>query len=187
MTQAPVRKLAVLLHAGVVGSTALVQANESLAHQRIQACFKNFAGIIESYGGIAQELRGDALIAEFERASDAVSAALASQSDQSGFNATLVDQIRATLRIGIAMGEVVIADHTITGAGIVVAQRLEQLAQPGGVVIQGAAYETIPRWLPFDYQALGEQTLKGFDETVRAFQVTLQADADMPLPEPPAS
>ena len=187
MTQAPVRKLAVLLHADVVGSTALVQANESLAHQRIQACFKNFAGIIESYGGVARELRGDALIAEFERASDAVSAALAFQSDQSGFNATLADQIRTTLRIGIAMGEVIIADQTITGAGIVMAQRLEQLAQPGGVVIQGAAYETIPRWLPFDYQALGEQILKGFDETVRAFQVTLQADADMPLPEPPSA
>ena len=30
------RKLAVILHADVVGSTALVQQNETLAHQRMQ-------------------------------------------------------------------------------------------------------------------------------------------------------
>ena len=181
------RKLAVLLHADVIDSTALVQANEALAHQRFQSCFQYFAGIIKSYGGVAHEVRGDAVVAEFKRASDAVSAALAFQSDQAGFIALLDDPIRPTLRSGISIGEVVIADRTITGAGIVMAQRLEQLAPPGGVVIQGAAYETIPRRLPFHYQALGEQTIKGFDETVRAFQVALQAGAEIPEPELPSA
>ena len=129
MTQLPVRKLAVLLHADVVDSTALVQANEALAHQRILSCFQYLAGIIKSYGGTAHEVRGDALIAEFERASDAVSAALAFQSDQAGFIAMLADQIRPTVRIGISIGEVVIADRTITGAGIVMAQRLDPIQQ----------------------------------------------------------
>ena len=73
------RKLAVILHADVVGSTSLVQQNESLAHERIQATFHNFSETIKSYGGIAREIRGDALVAEFDRASDTVSAALAFQ------------------------------------------------------------------------------------------------------------
>ena len=73
------RKLAVILHADVVGSTSLVQQNETLAHERIQAAFHNFAEIIKSYGGIAREVRGDALVAEFSRASDAVPAAIAFQ------------------------------------------------------------------------------------------------------------
>jgi adenylate cyclase len=186
VTQLPLRKLAVLVHADIVDSTVLVQANEVLAHQRILACFQYFSGIIKSYGGITRELRGDVLVAEFERASDAVSAALAFQSDQAGFNALLNDPIRTSLRIGISIGEVIIADETITGAGIVMAQRLEQLAPPGGVVVQGAACETIPRRLPFDYHSLGEQTLKGFDDTVRAFQVSLQAGGVIPEPDPPA-
>jgi class 3 adenylate cyclase len=66
------RKLAVILHADVVGSTSLVQKNEALAHERIQSVFHSFAKTIEAYGGLARELRGDALVAEFERASDAV-------------------------------------------------------------------------------------------------------------------
>jgi adenylate cyclase len=181
--QLPVRKRAVLLHADVVDSSALVQANEALAHQRILSCFKYLAGVIKSYGGTAHEVRGDAMIAEFERASDAVCAALAFQSDQAGFIALLEDPIRPTLRIGISIGEVVVAGRTITGAGIVMAQRLEQLASPGGIVIQGAAHETIPRRLPFDYQSLGELSVKGFYETVRAFQVKLQVGAEIPEPD----
>jgi class 3 adenylate cyclase len=98
-----------------------------------------------------RELRGDALLAEFERASDAVTAGLAFQIEQTDHGAQFKDAIVPSVRIGIAMGEVVIADDTVTGAGVVLAQRLEQLAEPGGVVIQGAAYETVPRRLTFSY------------------------------------
>jgi len=64
-------KLAVILHADVAGSTALMRQNEQLAHERIQASFHRFADTIGSYHGKVIELRGDALLAEFERASDA--------------------------------------------------------------------------------------------------------------------
>ena len=73
--------------------------------------------------------------------------------------------------MGIALGEVVVADDTMTGAGVVLAQRLEQLARPGGVVVQGAGYETIPKHLPFQFESLGSKRLKGFNEPVRAFAV----------------
>ena len=59
------RKLAVILHADVVGSTLLVQQNETLAHERIQAVFHHFSETIKTYGGVTRELRGDALVAEF--------------------------------------------------------------------------------------------------------------------------
>ena len=75
-------KLAVILHADVVGSTALVQQDEQKAHARIQDSFQRFGKTISNYHGQVRELRGDALLAEFERASDAISAALSFQSDQ---------------------------------------------------------------------------------------------------------
>jgi adenylate cyclase len=139
------RKLAVILHADVVGSTSLVQKNESLAHKRIQAAFQHFSETINAYGGIAREIRGDALVAEFERTSDAVAAALAFQALNGELNATLDDEIQPQLRIGISLGEVIVADNTITGAGVVLAQRLEQLADSGDVVVQGAVTETPTR------------------------------------------
>ena len=131
------RKLAVILHADVVDSTALVRQDETLAHQRIQDAFQRFSITIKRHDGIAHEIRGDALVAEFGKASDAVSASLAFQATNAIHNEQLSDDLKPVLRIGIAMGEVVIADSTVTGEGVVLAQRLEQLAEQGGVCIQG--------------------------------------------------
>ena len=177
------RKLAVLLHADVVESTSLVQKDETLAHERIQDTFRRFSETIGNYGGVALEIRGDALVAEFARVSDSVSASLAFQAANITLNEQLSDDIRPILRIGIAMGEVVVADNTVTGEGIVLAQRLEQLAEPGSVCIQGAAYETVPKRLPFDYESLGDQELKGFDRPVRVYAITLKPDGKIPAPD----
>ena len=70
MEKHPPRKLAVILHADVVDSTSLVQKNETLAHERIQDTFQRFSETISAYNGVAHEIRGDALVAEFDRASD---------------------------------------------------------------------------------------------------------------------
>lgn len=180
------RKLAILLHADVVGSTALVQQNETLAHERIQDTFRRFSETISNHNGIAHEIRGDALVAEFSRASDAVSASLAFQTVNINHNDQRSEDIRPALRIGIAMGEVVVADNTVTGEGVVLAQRLEQLAEPGGVCIQGATYETLPKRLPFDYENLGERHFKGFDEPVRAYAASLKPEGVIPEPVTPA-
>ncbi len=177
------RKLAVILHADVVGSTSLVQKNEALAHERIQSVFHDFSETIHSYGGNTREIRGDALVAEFDRASDAVASALAFQSEVDNPDSIPEDDIRPILRIGISLGEVVIADNTITGAGVVLAQRLEQLADAGGVVVQGSVSETVPTRMPFEFESLGEQTLKGFDQPVRAFVTRLRVGETVPAPE----
>ncbi len=176
-------KLAVILHADVVGSTALVQQDKELAHERIQDTFQRFCDTIEKYKGHVLELRGDALLAEFERASDAVTAALSFQVDHAYHNVRLKDDLRPTVRVGIAMGEVVIADSTATGAGVVQAQRVEQLAYPGGVCITAAMYEALSKRLPFDLESLGEQALKGFDDPVRVYRVELSPGELIPPPQ----
>jgi adenylate cyclase len=177
------RKLAVILHADVVGSTLLVQKNEILAHECIQAAFNTFSRTISAYGGKAREIRGDALVAEFDRASDAVTAAIAFQALNVESNATIEGEIKPELRIGISLGEVVIADNTITGVGVVLAQRLEQLAKPGGIVVQGSVSETVPTRMPFEFEGLGEKMVKGFDRPVRAFSVRLKSGEILPPPD----
>jgi len=183
VSQTLVRKLAVLLHADVIGSTTLVQKNEMLAHERIQHTFQQFSNTIKDYGGTTRELRGDALVAEFDRASDAVAAALVFQVQNGESNATLDDDIQPELRIGISLGEVIIADNTITGAGVVLAQRLEQLAETGGVVVQESISETVPIRMPFEFENLGDKTLKGFDQPVRVYAARLRQGEELPQPE----
>jgi adenylate cyclase len=176
-------KLAVILHADVADSTRLVQQDEQLAHERIQDAFRRFSENIEKYMGSVLELRGDALLAEFERPSDAVTAALSFQADQAYHNSRTKDGARPTVRVGIAMGEVIVADNTVTGAGVVLAQRIEQLADPGGLCITEALHEAIPKRMPFDLENLGEQVLKGFDDPVRVYRAELSAGHSIPAPQ----
>ena len=183
MSKQAQRELVVVLHADVVGSTAMVHQNESVAHARIRDAFQSFARTIALYGGTAHEIRGDALLAEFSRASDAVSAALSFQSDNTRWTESLQDDIRPEVQVGISLGEVIIADGTLTGVGAVLAQRLEQLAKPGGVVVQGTVSETVPSRMPFDFVNMGEHSLKGFEHPVRAFAAGLRTGESLPAPE----
>ena len=177
-------KLAIILHADVAGSTQLVQQDERLAHERIQDAFMRFSETIEKYHGRVRELRGDALLAGFELPSDAVTAALVFQADHASYIEQLGDDIRPTVRVGIAMGEVIIADNTVTGAGVVLAQRVEQLSEPGSVCITAAIHEGLPMRLPFDQADIGEQQVKGFDEPIRIYRVELKLGQALPQPDP---
>ena len=177
MPDPPPRRLAVILHADVVGSTALVQVNETLAHQRIRDAFGRLSTAVNAQGGTVHEIRGDALVAEFPSASDAVEAGLAFQAENSASIEDLPDDVKPAVRVGIAGGEVVIADETVTGEAVILAQRLEQMAKSGGVCIQGTARETVPRRLPFAYRNLGECEVKGFREPIRVYSVTRTDDA----------
>ena len=175
-------KLAVLLHADIVGSTLMVQRNEAAAHERIKMTFQRFSEVIDSYQGRVREIRGDALVAQLERASDAVTATLAFQDSQVRHNEKSNDDILPELRVGIALGEVIIDDHIVTGPGVVLAQRVEQLATPGGLCITAAIHEALPTRMPFDQVDLGDNELKGFDEKVRVYRVAARHGVSIPTP-----
>ena len=175
-------RLAVIFHADVVGSTALVRRDESIAHDRIQETFRVFSETVQRYRGDVHEIRGDALVAEFSRASDAVIATIAAQASSLSRNAELTDEIVPIVRVGIALGEVVVDDRTVTGAGVVLAQRLEQMAEPYGICASEAIREAVPDRLPVDYKDLGSQEAKGFDEPVHAYALALRSGETIPEP-----
>ena len=174
--------LAVILHADVEGSTELVHQDKQLAHERIQNSFQRFSNIIEKYHGQVLELRGDALLASFVNASDAVKTALAFQADHNYHISQLPDDFRPLIRVGISMGEVVIADNTVTGTGVVQAQRVEQLADPGGICITTAIHESLSKRTSFEFLSLGDQVLKGFDHPIHVYRVELKPGESVPAP-----
>jgi len=176
---------AVILHADIADSTELVQQDKRLAYQRIQDSFGRFSNAIEKHYGHVLEISGDLLLAEFGHAADAVSASLAFQLDQAAYNERLRDDPRPTIRVGIAMGEIIMADNTITGWGVVQAQRVEQLAHPGGVYITSEIKQALVESLPVDFEVLGENTLRNFDypDTQSVYRVQLKPGELVPPPD----
>ena len=74
------------------------------------------------------------------------------------------------------------ADNTVTGSGVVLAQRIEQLAGAGGLCISAAIHEAVPRRLPVELKSLGDQSVKGFDELVRVYSVSERKEKGTPEP-----
>jgi class 3 adenylate cyclase/TolB-like protein/Tfp pilus assembly protein PilF len=174
-------RFAFILHADIVGSTDLVQQDERIAHGKIRDALTRLSNAVRDYNGTTHEIRGDALVAEFEKASDAVCAALVYQEANEALSRSKTGA-SPRVRIGIAMGEVVVANRTVTGAGVVLAQRLEQLAEAGEVVVQGAACESIPQRMPFSFASLGEHDVKGFDRPVRGYRAATAPGRSLPQP-----
>ena len=177
------RSRAVLLHAEVSESATLAQLNDQLARDRITYTFNRLSEVIGRYGGEAKKPREDTLIAEFDRASDAVCSALDYQERHTKFLKQLGDEIRPALRIGVSLGEVEFTDNTVTGEHFVRAQRIEHLAEPGGLCITAAIHDALPKHMPFNQVSLGEQEVAGFDEAVRVYRVELKQGESIPSPE----
>jgi hypothetical protein len=76
-------------------------------------------------------------------------------------------------RIGINLGDVVVEGDDLLGDGVNVAARLEQICEPGGILISGTAYDHLQGKvdLPLDYR--GEQHVKNIARNVRTYSVRL--------------
>lgn len=177
------RKHAVLIYADVTDSAELLKRDQGLSRQRMREAFHGFAEMISIYTGTVRAYRGDSLVADFERPSHAVAAALSFQRRNHLRNELLEGYIRPHFRIGISLGNLVISDGTITGPGVVIAQRLGRLAEVDGIVVQDNVYDAIPNRLPFDFDNLGEQRFPGVDQTLRAFSVRIDPAQPIPGPE----
>jgi adenylate cyclase len=171
------RKLVVIVHADVAGYASLMARDEDLAHQRVNAAFDLLEEAVGRYGGLVAEKRGDALLAEFAGPSDALGAALVFQREIEERHRAIEDEIRPRMRIGINLGEVIADRGTVWGPGVNLAQRVEQLAPPGGVAISDTVYNAISKSLPVDYVDLGEQQVK--ESAVRAYEARLRSGEPM--------
>ena len=77
------------------------------------------------------------------------------------------------LRIGINLGDVVADGADILGDGVNVAARLEQLCDPGGVLVSETVREHVGNRIDLVFEDIGPQLLKNIERPVRAHRLLL--------------
>ena len=80
-------------------------------------------------------------------------------------------------RIGINVGDVMLKDGDIFGDGVNIAARLEGLADPGGICISRGIHDHVMKKLPFEFEDLGEQSVKNIAQPVRVYRLLLDERA----------
>ena len=78
----------------------------------------------------------------------------------SSHNGVLLDAQRMRFRIGINLGDVMVEGNDVYGDGVNVAARLQQMAEPGGILISGPVYDQVHNKLSMGFDCLGHQHVK---------------------------
>jgi hypothetical protein len=128
---------------------------------------------------------GDAILAEFNSAVEAVRCATDIQAALSTRNDQLPLSRQVRFRIGINLGDVMIQGQDLLGDGVNVAARLQTAAQPGGICISGSVHDQITNKLSLSFQSLGAMNFKNIQQPVRTFSITA-ADGVPDRPSPKA-
>jgi adenylate cyclase len=180
------RRLAAILAADVAGYSRLMERDEAGTLARLKAHRKELVDpLVAGHCGRVVKLMGDGALVEFASAVDAVECAAAIQEGMAGREAGVPEAERVRFRIGVNLGDVIReADGDLYGDGVNVAARLEQLAEPGGVVVSGTAFDHLRGGLGRAFAPLGEQRLKNIERPVRAYRMVLGDGTQ--LPERPA-
>jgi len=185
------QRLAAILAADVAGYSRLMSLDERATVAALDAARAVFRGQIEAHAGRVIDMAGDSVLAAFETAAGAVSAALAVQQSLAESVKDQPQDRRMRFRIGVHMGDVIEkADGSVYGDGVNIAARLESLAEPGGITVSDAVHGAVRGKVGAQFVDQGEQQVKNIAYPVRAFgvsaagQVSSIAPATAPKFEP---
>ena len=190
------RRLAAILSADAVGYSRLMSRDDEATVRTLDAHRRSIERLIGGFRGRLVDAPGDNLLGEFPSVVGAVRCAVEIQRTLAAENEKLDPERRMEFRIGIHLGDVIVEEDRIYGAGVNVAARLEGLAAPGGVCMSDFVYQQVRGKLDLPATDLGEQRLKNIEEPVRAYQILPVEGASpaaggrqpegLPLPDKPS-
>ncbi len=166
------RKLTAILCADIAGFSRLMGEDEAATYATLSRLRNAIDPLISSQGGRVVSTAGDGLLADFGSVVDALSCAVDIQDAARTLNEPLPPGRRLELRIGVNLGDVIVADdNDLFGDGVNVAARLQALASPGGICLSQPVYDQVHNKLALDYRPLGAHRVKNIAEPVRVYSV----------------
>src|SRR6202522_4888028 len=170
------RKTAAIFAADVAGYSKLVAEDEEETLRRLEYYRAVFQDFITRASGRIFNTAGDAVLAEFPSAVEAVRCAIDVQESLRTRNLAYPYSRQMSFRIGITIGDVVERDGDLLGDGVNIAARLEGLAEVGGICISRAAHEQVANKLSVQFSDIGAQEVKNIPTPVHAYHVEMRPD-----------
>jgi TolB-like protein/DNA-binding winged helix-turn-helix (wHTH) protein len=186
------RKLAAILYADVADYSRLTREDEDATHELLKTYLDLFTERVGINSGRVMHYAGDAILAMFDAAVDAVNCAREVQREIFHRNEELPAGRGLRFRVGINSGDVFEDRGDVYGDGVNIAARLEGLAPPGGICLSEAVRSAVGRKMGIEFQFIGEQRVKNIDDPIRVYTVDspggsiLARDAAPSLPRRPS-
>jgi adenylate cyclase len=170
------RKIAAIFAADIAGYSRLVAEDEEETLRRLASYRQVTDDFIAKSGGRIFNTAGDAVLAEFPSAVEAVRCAIDIQESLRTRNMAYPPSRQMAFRIGITIGDVVERDGDLLGDGVNIAARLEGLAEVGGICISRAVHEQVANKLSVQFADIGAQEVKNIPTPVHAYMVAMRRE-----------
>jgi TolB-like protein len=168
------RRLAAILAADVVGYSRMMEQDEDGTLAKLKSRLKDvIEPLVTARRGRVFKSTGDGFLIEFGSAVNAVECAIALQESLASANEGRTDESPIVMRIGVNIGDVMVEGSDLFGDGVNIAARLEGLAEPGGILVSGTAYDYVRNKVKVGFEDLGLQTMKNISEPVRTYRVQM--------------
>ncbi|MCS3763471.1 adenylate/guanylate cyclase domain-containing protein [Bradyrhizobium centrosematis] len=170
------RKIAAIFAADIAGYSRLVAEDEEETLRRLASYREVVDDFIAKASGRIFNTAGDAVLAEFPSAVDAVRCAIDIQESLRTRNMAYPPSRQMSFRIGITIGDVVERDGDLLGDGVNIAARLEGLAEVGGICVSRAVHEQVANKLSVQFADIGAQEVKNIPTPVHAYMVAMRRE-----------
>jgi class 3 adenylate cyclase len=170
------RKIAAIFAADIAGYSRLVAEDEEETLRRLASYRAVTDDFIAKAGGRIFNTAGDAVLAEFPSAVEAVRCAIDIQESLRTRNMAYPSSRQMSFRIGITIGDVVERDGDLLGDGVNIAARLEGLAEVGGICVSRAVHEQVANKLSVQFSDIGAQEVKNIPTPVHAYMVAMRRE-----------
>jgi len=155
----------------VVASSAMASVDEGKALKLLGEHGDTLRSVFARFKGRVVKTMGDGFLVEFGSAVDAVNCAMEAQREMSRFNEGRPPADRVEIRIGIHVGDYVVADGDVLGDAVNVAARLQPLAEPGGVCVTRQVVDQVARKVEWKMVKIGTKELKNISYPVEVYSV----------------
>jgi adenylate cyclase len=176
MTDKVKRRLTTVLCADVHGYSRLMEADETGTLEKLRRCRAAMARLVERHDGRIVNTWGDAVITEFPSVVEAVQCAVEIQQEVSNQDSDPASAPGMRFRIGVNLGDVMVDGADIYGDGVNIAARLQEIAEPGGIVVSNSVYDQVYNKLSIGFDCLGQQPMKNVAPVV-SYRVTTAGEA----------
>ena len=186
------RRLTAILSADVEGYSRLMSQDEVGTIRTLTTYREAMTTLIQQYKGRVVDSPGDNLLAEFPSVMNAVNCAVEIQQDLAERNAEIPSARMMQFRIGVNLGDVIEEEGRIYGDGVNIAARIESLAEAGGICISSTVYDAIEDKIGFQFEFLGEYSVKNITRPVRVYKILIDPVAktsiqpELQLPKRPS-
>ena len=178
--------VACVLFTDLVGSTELMSRLGDAGFDAVRAeHFDCLRQALVAASGAEVKTTGDGILATFTSAVDALAGAVAAQ--QATARQTRTAEVALSIRVGVALGEVVWEGGDVFGTPVVEAARLVAAARPGQILCTALVRAVAGTRAPAIITDAGSLELKGLPDPVAVCEVAWEpvVETAPPVPLPP--